>query len=54
MNDTVALSCLAITFFAKKKLFVILNAVKDLLFAMHFRPVKSANRSFVPQDDKPF
>jgi hypothetical protein len=29
MNDTVALSYLAITFFAKK-LFVILNVVKDL------------------------
>ena len=25
---------------------VILNAVKDLLFVMHLRPVKSANRSF--------
>jgi hypothetical protein len=37
-----------------KKLFVILNAVKDLLFTMLVRPVQSANRSFVPQDDKPF
>jgi hypothetical protein len=38
-----------------KKNFVILNAVKDLLFAMLLRPVQSANRSFiVVQDDKPF
>jgi hypothetical protein len=37
-----------------KKLFVILNAVKDLLFAMFLRPAQSANRSFVPQDDKLF
>jgi hypothetical protein len=29
-----------------KKAFVILNAVKDLLFAMLLRPVKSAIRSF--------
>jgi hypothetical protein len=45
---------LPMTFFAKKNLFVILNAVKDLLFAMLLRPVQSANRSFVPQDDKLF
>ena len=33
--------------------FVILNAVKDLLFTMLLRPVKSANRSFtIVQDDK--
>jgi hypothetical protein len=31
-----------------QKLFVILNVVKDLLFAMLLRPVKSANRSFTP------
>ncbi len=37
-----------------RELFVILNAVKDLLFAILLRPVQSANRSFVPQDDKPF
>jgi hypothetical protein len=39
---------------SQKKLFVILNAVKDLLFAMLLRHAQSANRSFVPQDDKPF
>ncbi len=38
----------------RKNLFVILNGVKDLLFAILLRPVQSANRSFVPQDDKPF
>jgi hypothetical protein len=30
----------------QKKLFVILNGVKDLLFAMLLRPVQAANRSF--------
>jgi hypothetical protein len=34
--------------------FVILNAVKDLLSAILLRPVRFANRSFVPQDDKLF
>jgi hypothetical protein len=44
----------SVTEVLKKRLFVILNGVKDLFFALLLRPVKSANRSFVPQDDKPF
>jgi hypothetical protein len=32
--------------FLQKTLFVILNAVKDLLFTMLLRPAQSANRSF--------
>ncbi len=40
--------------YSQKKTFVMLKAVKQLLFAMLLRPVKSANRTFVPQDDKLF
>ncbi|MCS3737532.1 hypothetical protein FHS10_005503 [Mucilaginibacter dorajii] len=31
---------------------VILNAVKDLFYAIPIRPVKFANRCFVPQHDR--